>query len=651
MNKIISSFLDTHIREYELQNEDKNKSFEHFVNRCIINKYLEERFDPSDIMTGKGERGIDGIAILVNDVLITNISDLREQLASERVNVKFIFIQSKMSEKFSGSEIGDFIYGVKSFFADENNRPNTNEHIETLISYKDEIYEKSINFESSPEVDMYYVCCGKWNDDNGLQNRIDCDLKELKNRAEFSKVTFYKYDADKIIMSYKEMKKKVKRSLQMEKKVAFPSIEGVNQAYIGIVKCKDFISLLIDGDGKLMTNIFEDNVRDFQGYNSVNEEIRNTLKNRIDQERFSILNNGITIVANKVKVTGDEIELYDYQIVNGCQSSYVLFDNKNLLTDKSYVVIKIIDVDNEEISDRVIFTTNRQTEVKPEAFIATSSFQKELQDTYNAYPEKYRLYYERRSKQYDLNDNISKNRVVSLTIQIKSYIAMFLNEPHSTHRYYGELLRAYNKKIFLDEDSREIYYVAAYYYYFVEKNLKINSKYNRRLKIYKYHIICAMRALMIGKKVISNKKREQRKEYEKLYEMIEDGKLERLMKLAIECLNECISNKPYLQDMDRRSEFTSLLLDKCLEKKELVEGNLYLKKGSVVQCYVVERVSNKKFNVEIRTDDSRKKGELYLEEKEINEVSIPRDQLFQATICSEKYSDKYGWRLEYHGDE
>ena len=40
MNKIIESFLRTHIEEYGLGDAEKEVSFEHFVNRCIINKYV-----------------------------------------------------------------------------------------------------------------------------------------------------------------------------------------------------------------------------------------------------------------------------------------------------------------------------------------------------------------------------------------------------------------------------------------------------------------------------------------------------------------------------------------------------------------------------------------------------------------------------------
>ena len=348
--------------------------------------------------------------------------------------------------------------------------------------------------EHSPILDVYYVCCGKWDEGNGLSNRIQLDLKPLEDSQDFLSVNFYPYDAEKIITTYKELKKKVTRIFPMEKKVTFPVIQGVKQAFLGLVKCKDFVSILSDSDDNMLTNIFEDNVRDFQGYNIVNSEIQSTIENCEDQARFGLLNNGITIVAKRISPVGDSIEIYDYQIVNGCQTSYVLFDNREKLSDDSFVMVKLIEIIDEEVSDRVIYTTNRQTEVKSEAFIATKHFHKRLQDYYNALPNPYRLYYERRSKQYDLDDTVSKNRVITLTQQIQAYLAMFLNEPHSTHRYYGELLRAYENKLFLDTDDYDPYFCAAYFLYYVDSQIRAGQL-DRKYKKFKFHIICAMRSL------------------------------------------------------------------------------------------------------------------------------------------------------------
>ena len=39
MNRIIQSFLDIHKTEYSIENWENEVAFEHFINKCIVNKY------------------------------------------------------------------------------------------------------------------------------------------------------------------------------------------------------------------------------------------------------------------------------------------------------------------------------------------------------------------------------------------------------------------------------------------------------------------------------------------------------------------------------------------------------------------------------------------------------------------------------------
>ena len=77
MNIIIKSFLDAHIKEYELESLNEETAFEHFINRCIVNKYSNERFDPEIIMTDKCEKGLDGGAIIFNERIIIYIEQAK----------------------------------------------------------------------------------------------------------------------------------------------------------------------------------------------------------------------------------------------------------------------------------------------------------------------------------------------------------------------------------------------------------------------------------------------------------------------------------------------------------------------------------------------------------------------------------------------
>lgn len=652
MNQIIKSFLEAHINEYSLEEFKEEGAFEHFINRCVINQHTVDRFDPSETMTDAGEIGIDGVAIIINDRFVNTIDVARDIISnSKEFTVNFVFVQSKTSEKFDGGEIGTFIYGVRLFFGLGRDQISMNSKMDNLIKIKDYIFQNSINFSSNPELNMYYVCCGKWEESNGLATRAESDYDVLLKSQNFSKIQFIPYDSDNIINSYKELKKKVKKSITMEKNISFPTINGVNQAFLGLVKCKDYVDLLKDSNGNIMRNIFEDNVRDFQGYNIVNKEIKDTLSNYQNQESFVVLNNGITIVAKTISRTGDTFHIHNYQIVNGCQTSYVLFDNYENLQDNTYVSIKIIETSSNELSDKIIFTTNRQTEVKSEAFESTKKFHKKLEDYYNSIGYTYRLYYERRSKQYDLEDEVNKNKVITLATQTSAYVAMFLNEPHSTHRYYGEILKAYSGRLYLENDRPEPYYISAYYIYQIEKLMK-EGEINKKYRLFKYHIICAMRAIIVGRKLMRGNSKEIIKACEKLNSVLKDKeKFKQYIDMAIGCIDKVlIINKAIPKDeQNRTKDITMQILDASMELNHDVEHTDYLKKGSKVFC-TVKHINKSFVSVEIETDDIRNYGFIHISRLTGKYISnlleeVKLAEKIEAYILDNNFNEEYGWEL------
>ncbi|MGN0507358.1 MAG: AIPR family protein [Lachnospiraceae bacterium] len=654
MNQIIKSYLDTHIKEYSLQEYEPQSAFEHFVNKCVVNRYTTERFDPSEVMTDKGEIGIDGVAIILNGQLVSDLEGCRAVFDQKRkVTTEFIFIQSKTSESFDGGEINTFFKGIKHFFENEEERPNTNEKMEKLIEIKDYIYSQSIGQSIKPALEMYYVCCGKWNEDNNLSNNIATDVRFFKDTGDFSSVKFYPYDKDKVITMYTEMRRKISRTFVMEKRLPFYKMEGIKQAYFGLIKCKDVANLLTDDQEKLFNNIFEDNVRDFQGYNSVNTEIRDAIIDKENQDRFSVLNNGITIVAKDIQTEGDNITIFDYQIVNGCQTSRVIFDNKEHLLEGSSVLAKIVQVDDDEVLDKIVYTSNRQTEVKYEAFSSANRFHKMLQEYYNSVDINYRLYYERRSKQYDMDHFIDKNKVVTLAGQTFAYISMFLNEPHSVNRYYGELLEAYKKRVYGRDDFVEPYYIAAYYVYYIDTAIK-KKQIGKEFKHFKYHIICSIRALTCNAKVCWGNSRELRNQATKLDELLHDSvKLNRIINTACTCIRQTVEESPDISDdiIFRSKEFTIRMLKNIQKYSESKRNEEHLCVGQVVSCQVTA-IKPYTIEVELRTDDERKYGSIHISnianryiQNISNEVSL--GEILQAKII-DGYDEKQnvrGWDL------
>ncbi len=129
--------------------------------------------------------------------------------------------------------------------------------------------------------------------------------------------------------------------------------------------------------------LFFDNVRDWQGFNDVNSQIKNTLDSP-DRNRFVLMNNGLTIIAATVQPTGDKFYIEDYQIVNGCQTSNVLFSERAILDDNVTLPIRLISTQDENVTNAIVKANNWQTEVKEEQLFALQEYPKTLEAYFNS---------------------------------------------------------------------------------------------------------------------------------------------------------------------------------------------------------------------------------------------------------------------------
>lgn len=660
MNQIIRSYLNEHVAEYGISSYSEDEAFEHFMNKCIVSRYSVDRFDPGDVMTDEGEIGLDGIAILINQQMVLSVEEAAELMSSMReVKVDFVFIQTKNKEHFEDSEMSQFAKGVRYFFQNAEERPKTNESIENLVRVKDYIYAHISDQEHRPYLSLYYVCCGRWSEETNLSSTVKLTKKDFEDTGDFEDVEYYPFDQENIRQIYKEMRRKVQKTFLMEKHMAFPPMQGIKVAYFGLIRCRDLVGLINDEGGYLYPNIFEDNVRDFQGYNPVNTEIQTTIRDAIEQQRFAILNNGITIIAGNVEFNGDEVTIFDYQIVNGCQTSRVLSDNSASLKDNAYVSAKIIQVADENILDSIVFTTNRQTEVKYEAFVASKPFHKKLQEYYNSTEPQYRLYYERRSKQYDMDAKIQKTKIITLAVQTNAYVAMFLNEPQSVHRYYGELLQNYSSRLYGEQDSVEAYYAAAYYYYHIDEKIK-NGTLDKKYIPYKYQLCYILRGLIGDTCLYNGNTRKLQKIANELIRVSRDeAEFNRKLNTACTILNDSLEEYRQ-QDQaaltengntpDRSRKLTEILTKHIRQYTKEVQNTHFLKKGDTVQC-LVDSINNYAVSVTLKTEDERNKGSIHIRNvgdffvRDLNDY-FRLGQIIEAKIISDDFvASGYGWSL------
>lgn len=462
-DRIIEGYLKDFAEAHDLKDVDEPKLFEHFINHCIVSREHPENFDFETVTVGGlGEIGLDGIAILVNDHLVSSKDEIEFfSKKLRRLDVRFLFIQAKTGERFDMGEIGNFLFGVRSFFAQDGS-VHVNDQIARLRQMKEFIYDSSIDMDHNPSCELYYATTGRWTDDAILLERIQAETSALRQTVLFSDVVFKPLDGEAVKTLYRELRHKVTREIVFEKHTILPTIKDVDEAYIGILPCSEYVKLISDNEGKLQRSVFYDNVRDFQGNNPVNQEIEETLKDSTENDKFVLLNNGITIVAGSLNKVGTRFRLKDFQIVNGCQTSHILFRNLPVLQNVC-VPVKIIVTTDTDVTSAITKGTNRQTQVNIEAFESLNPFQKELEEFYSTFGKDKvpRLYYERRSRQYE-NLPIQQNHIITIPAQVKCFVGMFLNEPHSTHRYYGELLDANRSRMFLPNHSPFPYFLSGY---------------------------------------------------------------------------------------------------------------------------------------------------------------------------------------------
>jgi hypothetical protein len=496
MDRITSSLLGEFSRDHSIEALPEDQRFERFAAYLSILPHLPETFDTADVATGSGgDTGIDAIAIVVNGTLVTD-AELVSELAETNgyLDVTFIFVQAERSASFEAAKIGTFGFGVADFFREAPTLPR-NEAVSEAAAIASAIFDCSSKFtRGNPSCRLYYVTTGRWTDDANLVARKRTVEEDLAATRLFGEASLTPIDADAVQRLYNQSKNAIARDFTFANRTLIPDIPGVSEAYLGYLPASEFLSLLRDDAGNLVKSIFYDNVRDWQDYNTVNSEIKATLSDPAQRRRFSLMNNGVTVIAKTLRATGNRFHIEDYQIVNGCQTSHVIFDNRALLDDSALIPVRLIATQDEEVIAAVVKATNRQTQVKEEQLLALNDFQKKLESYFATFPDPRRLYYERRSRQYNTAAGVEKTRIVTLPNLIRAYAAVVLEEPHRTTRNFRALLERVGKTIFGAEHRLEPYYMSAAALYRIDYLFRTGAI-PAQYKPARHHIMLAARLL------------------------------------------------------------------------------------------------------------------------------------------------------------
>jgi len=528
MPPIIASFIREFAEKNDLSELPVSKQFEHLLGQLLFRESIHGRFRTADVITGKGETGIDGACVVLDRNLILTEEDVRQYLskrASSSAVVELVFFQGKTSQQFLREEILGFGDAILELLRED-------ESVTPQDSYLNEIariYRTLLQYAAKLDLTRascraYFCCLGEWKN----ASHPAAALQKLQERIQelnfFSSVQALPIDRNDVRRYWNDSTRSQEATLPTVARFPFPAMPGVNNAVVALVRAQDFVDKIIrDETGKVRIGIFDQNIRDFEGEsNPVNQKIVSTITKPDTKRRFGIMNNGVTVVAKEMKSAADNYILRNYQIINGCQTSNVLERSREHLTPDILLQVRLIETTESNVLDDVVEATNSQTAVQQHQFAANRGLAVETQEFFRSYPvdPSYRLHFERRTSEF-ADASLKNTRIVTIPDLARSFGAIFLEEPHHVASAPNQAFSIFQERLFRDVDSPMMYYSSAFAYYRLSL-LKVSG----RLKIphhrLYWHVLTAARRLSAGKLPSDQSRRKKDQHCEKFLAQLWD---------------------------------------------------------------------------------------------------------------------------------
>lgn len=314
-------------------------------------------FEESDLVDGGQDKQIDVITII------------------DESDEAFIYIlQVKNTQSFESNILIQIRNGLQWVF----NKPRSDVETITNKSFKDQIFAyRSLQSSIGPSnihVRVVYISNAPGIDvsDECIQEKKTID-DEYDNEV-FASFKFEYWSADEIVDRINALDKKNKKiscDIKIKYDANTPSlIKYQTQGLTGIVCSVPAIEIAKIVNADPNGYVFDLNIRKYLGNRgSVNPEIFSTCSSSDLSYLFWFLNNGITIVCDKIDPVTDpdnpHVKLTNMQIVNGCQtaSSLARAASEGHLQKDTRVLIKIYQTGDSDLVDRIVLTTNNQNKI------------------------------------------------------------------------------------------------------------------------------------------------------------------------------------------------------------------------------------------------------------------------------------------------
>jgi hypothetical protein len=504
MNPVIQAQLREFAKANSITAKPQEEQFEIYSIFSILGGLLGEAIDSYDVHLDGDEFGVDGIAVIIQGELVRNKQEANEKLtAVNNPSIEFIFFQAKTSTSYDYGDISKFFDAVSGFF--DGDLAGESEDIDDLIGAMKAIYETGVG-KRNPKISCYYIATGNYEEPSRIEKLRSNFVVALEEKNIFDGAIAVKLaGARELQQWYRAATSSVEVEIDFPRNVVMPTNQHVEEAYIGYLDAGNLINLYAtrDPDGKIVgvnRAVFFDNIRDYDSKSKINIAIKESVRTGGGAE-FVFRNNGITVVSKNIDRTGDKFRLEDFQIVNGCQTSNVIFDlvygdgnskskGKIDLAQSIQVPFRLIGSKDDDFVSSIIVGTNQQNLVRDEQFWALRPFMKSFEEYCRNLDQEDVIYFERRENQYR-NQDIERTRIMQPSVLMKAVAACLLFQPQRAARDYRGILSEYADTIFLDNHDVRIYHAVCYLYYrleFLWRNQRIENRY----KTFRYYILAGI---------------------------------------------------------------------------------------------------------------------------------------------------------------
>ena len=516
MHTLTQKTVDKFARDFGFDVPEAER-FELYVAATYLYRYLKNDANliQASVIGCGSDEGIDAAAVVVNEQLVHEPDDIDDLISSQASNTaKVIFIQAKTSRKYDTKMMSKFLHGVESVTRYAL-RPHSLPLPPRLVDIASLIERIAENLNKFQDVripcELYYVTTSNDDGKQALDElQVAQALKRINNLGVYSEnLSLRTQGWEQLATKQKEKLGPQRVQFNFERRQTIPGAEGVEDAHIGVISANELLKLLRSEDG-VRPGIFDDNVRLHLGNsNPVNQRIYDTLTSDQHRAHFPFLNNGLTVVAAKLEVSGDRFFASGYQVVNGGQTSHQLMrwaESDQVISDVDtlrsvWIPFKIISAKDAEVRSSIAVATNLQTAIGNTDIQASSQIAKNVEEYFEGSGND-GLRYERQGRGEGIS--FTRTRVFSTT-DINRAVAATV---------FGESSKAITSpKELEDKDSYvwgnyqiETFYYAAWIVYRVDRYLARQPE-NSVLRAARYHI-AMMASAMVTPELVEHFKKE-----------------------------------------------------------------------------------------------------------------------------------------------